>query len=82
MNGRNEIKSIARWFAKLGYGLRFWAESADLTWADLTVRWRWYLPPRVVAAKYGRGRTKLEAARSAQHRYLVEEIGERRGDYP
>lgn len=66
---RDELADIEQWFASRGFGFRCWKDDAGVTWADL-------ISPAsgsVVAPRYGRGSTPIEAARSAKDRYLVEQ---------
>jgi hypothetical protein len=69
MTEKDELAEIEKWFESLGFGIVYSKDDSGITWADLT------RPPggSVGAPKYGRGTKRIEAARSAKHRYEVEE---------
>ena len=68
MTEKDEMAAIEQWFASKNFGVKY--VTADVfTWAHLT-RLR---DGGVFAPKYGRGNTRIEAARSAKHRYEVEQ---------
>jgi hypothetical protein len=65
MTEQEELAGIEQWFASRGVGFRCWRDGAGAIWADLT------RPESgsVVAPRYGRGATSIDAARllSTQH---------------
>jgi len=61
------LNAIEEWFASRGFGVVTHREG-EVVWADL-VRGE----GRVVAPRYGRGTTSIEAAESARHRYEIEQ---------
>jgi hypothetical protein len=69
MAQEDELAEIEQWFESLGYGIVYTKDHGGPTWANLT------RPPggRVGAPRYGRGNNRIEAARSAKHRYEVEQ---------
>ena len=69
MTEKDELAAIEQWLDGLGYGVMYTKNLWGPTWAHLT-RLRNGV---VFAPKYGRGNTRIEAARSAKHRYEVEQ---------
>jgi hypothetical protein len=64
----SELDAISAWFTDRSFGLTF-EHDASFSWAGLT-----RLPSgRLVAPKYGRGETPIDAARRAKQRYECEE---------
>ena len=71
MNGEQneDLELIQHWFEEQGFRLSIEREDEALYWADL-IR----LPSgRIVAPRYGRGNSKLAAARRAKERYAEEQ---------
>jgi hypothetical protein len=64
-----EVGVIAQWFQDQGFDIRVVEEERDLFWADLIRR----ATREVVAPRFGRGRSALEAARRAKERFAEEQ---------
>ena len=63
------LAAVERWFERLGFQISFTTDGDGVVWANL-------VRPQdgsIIAPKYGRGSGRLEAARSAQDRYKVEQ---------
>jgi hypothetical protein len=69
MREEDELAAIEQWFEGLGYGVMYTKNLWGQTWANLT-RFR---DGVLFAPKYGRGKARIEAARSAKHRYETEQ---------
>jgi hypothetical protein len=69
MTEQDELADIEQWFAGRGFGFRYRKDGVGVTWAELIS----LASGSVVAPRYGRGSTPIEAARRAKDRYLVEQ---------
>jgi hypothetical protein len=65
----SDLGSVREWFAAIGFDLSF--ERVGDTWWAALVRVE---SQSIVAPRYGRGVSQLDAARRAQERYRVEEV--------
>jgi hypothetical protein len=67
--GKSEILKILEWFARRGFELQTHKDSDGNVWADLVGD----STGKVVAPRYGKGKTEAEAVRRARERFRQEQ---------